>query len=104
MINRDTWSPVIRPLGASYDANLDPSLRGILVKAPGTLVVEDIDGETAVIPFAALDPSATGEQAHTLFPHCLMLQIRKIIGDGAGGVGNGTTGTDIDLADLVGLA
>lgn len=103
-INTDTWSPVIRPVGNAYDANLSPSLRGLLINAPGTLVVEDINGEKATLTFAAQDPTATGPTAHCEFPYCLKLQIRKIIGDGSGGVGNGTTGTDIALADLVGLA
>lgn len=38
------------------------------------------------------------------FPVRIEMEIRKIIGDGSGGVGNGSTGTDIALANLKGLS
>lgn len=103
MINLDTWAPVIGPTLA-FDANLEPTLRGLIIKAPGSLFIEDINGKTANFTFAASDPTATGPTPSCDFPYKLCLQIRKIVGNGAGAAGNGSTGTNIALTNLVPLA
>lgn len=100
MINRDTWSPTAAS-NLDYDVNLEPSLRGIIVKAPGTLFLVDIDDNAISLEFAA--PDAGGDQPYSTFPARLDLQIRKIVGNGSGSAGDGSTGTDIALANLIGL-
>ena len=90
-MNYDLWSPLIQP-DLAYDVTLKPSLRGIDVLGDGTLVVQDVAGNVAAYPFSGV----------TNFVR-LGLQIEKIIGDGSGGVGDGTAGTDISIVNLRGL-
>jgi hypothetical protein len=88
-VNTDINSPTIRP-GVAFDADLSPStLRAIDVLADGTLFVEDVTGNITSYSFVGV----------TSFER-LVLQVRRIIGDGAGSVGDGSTGTDIALANL----
>ena len=80
---------------AAYDAEFaQDSVKAIDVLAEGDLFVEDIEGNTLHYTF---DVSTL----NTPLPYRLELRIRKIIGDGAGSVGDGSTGTDIALADLI---
>lgn len=92
-INYNLWSPLIRP-NLAFDEVLDPPLRGIDILEPGTLFIQDVAGNQTSYTFAV--GSITGFVR-------LTLQIEKIIGDGAGGVGDGVTGTDIPLDKLRGL-
>lgn len=106
MINTDKHAPVIGPTLA-YDVDLSPTLRGIIVKAPGGLLVKDINDKTALFTFAAQPAVVSGDSAAanvTSFPYRLDLQIRRIVGNGSGSAGDGTTGTNIALADLIPLA
>lgn len=97
MPNLDRHSPSIRG-GVAYDADLSPrTLNAIDVLAPGTLVVDDIEGNRAIYTFAA----PTGTTAYSNFPHRVSLQIAKVVGNGSGAVGNGTTGTNLTFAQLV---
>ena len=84
----------------AYDATLDPTLRGIDILKAGTLVIEDIEGNNATYVFSAF-VAAGGE--YTVFPYRLKLRIAKIIGDGSGSIGVAPNGTDITLANMVGL-
>lgn len=90
-MNQSTAAPVFVPV-ADYDAVFDPPLRAIDVTADGTLTVEDIVGEQAIYILANVAPV-----------YRLVAQIRKVVGDGVGGVGDGVTETDIPLASLQGL-
>lgn len=81
----------------AYDADFDKRVVAIDVLAPGTLFVVDKEGNETSYPFAAF-VAAGG--AYTTFPYRLHLNCRSIVGDGVGGIGNGTTGTDIALANL----
>lgn len=83
-----------------YDVDLDPTLRAIDVLAEGLLVVIDIEDNEVAYPITAF-VAAGGE--YSLFPFRLNLRIKRVVGDGAGSVGDGVTETDIALADLVGL-
>jgi hypothetical protein len=102
MINLDTWSPTAHG-DLAYDADLSPSLRAIDIKAPGSLFVIDIDDNEVDYTFVAPDYTGTAAQNVTTFPYRLELQIKRIVGDGSGSAGDGNTGTDIALANLVGL-
>lgn len=90
-----------------FDKVLDPGLAlGVDVLAPGTLIFETPEGEILTYVF---DSSTHNTQ----FPHRLCIRIRKIIGDGEGGIGDpdpepveppGETpapGTDIPEDDMV---
>lgn len=103
IVNTEHHTTVLGPTLA-YDAELNPSLRGVIVKAPGTLVFRDVNGKLGSLTFAAADPTATGPTPSCDFPARVDIQIGTIVGDGAGAVGNGTTGTDIALANLLPLA
>ncbi len=106
MINTNVYAPCVGP-SAAYDANFNPTLRGVYVNAPGTLIIKDIYGVAATFKFAAQPAVASGEAAAanvTSFPALIELQIAQIVGNGAGAAGNGTTGTNIALADIVTLA
>jgi hypothetical protein len=79
---------------SAYDSDYtEDVVRALDINAVGDLFVEDVEGNTVHYTFSAalLSP----------LPYRLHLKIRKIIGDGAGAVGDGTTGTDIALADLI---
>jgi len=86
------YSPTIRE-GLAFDLDLGiRHLRGIDVLANGTLFVLDIHGNTVSYPF-------TGVTSFVRLP----LQIKKIIGNGSGAIGDGVTGTNIAIASLRGL-
>lgn len=89
--NPNIDSPTVQP-NLSYDGVLRPTLRGLDIKAAGVLFVKDIEGSTVSYDYTALT-----------VPQRLVLQIRTIIGNGSGAVGDGVTGTNIALANLVGL-
>lgn len=91
-VNTDQFSPVVGP-ELAYDADLSPTLRGVDINAAGVLVVEDIWDKQAIYTTVAEN-----------LPYRVELQIKKIVGDGSGGVGNGTTGTSLALTALVPLA
>lgn len=99
MLNTQQFAPTIGN-ALAYDADIRPTLRGVDVTAPGTLVVLDIYDRQAIYEFAI---PADGVTAGAHLPYRLELQIKRIVGDGAGAVGNGTTGTDIALANLIPL-
>lgn len=75
-----------------YDAVITKTLRGLIVNAAGGLVVTDITDVSRLITIPA-----------GALPYKLDLQIRKVVGNGSGSAGNGTTGTDIAVANLVPL-
>lgn len=100
MDNRDISVPTVLPLGSAFDVDYSArayggkSLRGLDIMTPGVLVVKDTEGNQAIYDFSGLTAG---------IPYRLALQIKTIVGDGSGGVGNGTTGTDIALSDMIGL-
>ena len=100
MDNRDISVPTVLPLGSTFDidytarANGGKSLRGLDIMAPGILVVKDTEGNQAIYDFSGLTAGV---------PYRLGLQIKTIVGNGSGSVGDGVTGTDIALADMIGL-
>jgi len=106
MINNSTAVPTFYKPDLAYDSVLVPSLTGIDVLAPGGLVIEDIAGTQKLYTFAA-QPAVVGGDSDaanvTSFPYRLEIQIRKIVGNGSGSAGNGTTGTDIALTNLIPL-
>ncbi len=80
---------------AAYDsAYTEDSIKAIDVLAEGALFVVDIEGNATSYVFNV-------STLNTLLPYRLELRVRSITGDGSGAVGNGTTGTDIALADLI---
>ncbi len=83
----------------AYDADLSPTLLAIDVLAEGRLTVIDIEDNQVDYAITAF-VQAGGE--YSLFPYRLNLRIKRVVGDGSGNVGI-STGTDIALADLVGL-
>lgn len=91
MLNTDQHSPVVGPTLA-YDADLEPTLRGLDINAAGSVFVLDINGKAANITTVAGN-----------LPYRWELQIKRIVGDGAGAVGNGTTGTNVALTALGGF-
>lgn len=98
MNNKDLNSPTMRPsAGYAFDADLstkangEVTLRGLDIQAPGKLFFIDIDGNSANYDFSGLTAG---------IPYRFIMQIKKIVGDGSGAAGNGTTGTDIALANL----
>lgn len=96
-VNRDTHAPTVRA-GIDYDVDFVPSLSGIDVMAPGRLAVIDIEGNTWEHNFIALNPSAMAAEAYTTFPHRVNLQIKRIVGDGAGNVGTGAGQTNLVIS------
>jgi hypothetical protein len=106
MINTSQVVPTFYGKTVAYDADLSPTLSGLDVLAPGGLMIEDIYGTQKLYTFAAQPAVAGGESAAanvTSFPYRLEVQIRKIVGNGSGAAGNGTTGTNIALASLIPL-
>lgn len=91
MLNTDQHSPVVGPTLA-YDADLDPTLRGLDINAAGSVFVIDINGKAANITTVAGN-----------LPYRWELQIKRIVGDGNGAIGNGTTGTNVALTALGGF-
>jgi hypothetical protein len=87
------YSPFVRS-GLAYDAEFDPVLRGIDIKpgATGTLFLIDVQNTAVSYPITVTD-----------VPFRLVLQIQKIVGNGSGSIGDGVTGTNIALANMVGL-
>ena len=84
---------------AAYDSEYEnDTILAIDVLGPGTLIVKDIEGTTVTYPFTAF-VAAGG--AYSVFPYRVCLRVREILGDGSGAIGNGVTGTDITLANLV---
>lgn len=88
---------------AAYDSDYTETIKAIDVLTADAgggdvLFVEDIEGNTISYPMV---PFIAAGGAYTTFPCRINLRIRKIIGDGAGSVGNGTTGTNLALSELV---
>ncbi len=81
----------------AYDAPYDTTIKAIDILGPGTLFFVDIEDNQVDYPFPAF-VAAGG--AFTTFPYRLEARIRTILGDGAGNVGDGLTGTDIPLTNL----
>lgn len=94
MLNKNLESPTVRSLAYDVDMKSDRPLRGIDIFADGGLVVIDSEGTQVLYTITGV----TGGP-----PYRLILQIRNIVGNGSGAAGNGTTGTNIALANLVGL-
>ena len=89
----------------AYDSDFTDSIKAIDILTADAgggdaLVVEDIEGHTIVYPMA---PFIAAGGAYTTFPCRIYLRIRKIIGNGSGSAGNGTTGTNMALSELVPL-
>ena len=80
----------------AYDAAMSTNLRAIDVLAAGVLFVEDIEGAVRSYTFNTTTLNSS-------LPYRVHLYIRRIIGDGAGNIGDGATGTNIALANLIGL-
>lgn len=80
-----------------YDTDFSETILAIDILAPGTLFVIDIKDRTVSYPFTAF---VAGGGAYTTFPYRLELRVRQIVGDGAGSIGDGATGTNIALANL----
>lgn len=88
----EIWSPTVRP-GIAFDAELEPqTLRGVDVEANGKMFFVDIHGNADTRTFAGITT-----------PFRFVCQIRKIVGNGAGAIGDGVTGTNIPLASIKGL-
>jgi len=83
----------------AYDAVIPETVLAIDILDAGVLVVEDSEGTQAMYTFAAF-VAAGG--AYTTFPNRVYIKAKKIVGDGAGNVGNGTLlgGSDIALTDI----
>ncbi len=86
-----------------YDITYQDSIKGIDVLTADAgggdaLVVMDIEGNTHVYPMV---PFTAAGGAYTCFPYRLNMRIRMIVGDGAGNVGDGATGTNMALSELV---
>ena len=86
-----------------YDVVYEDSIKGIDVLTADAgggdaLVVMDIEGNTHRYPMV---PFTAAGGAYTCFPFRLKMRIRMIVGDGAGAVGNGTTGTNLALDELI---
>ena len=86
-----------------YDITYQDSIKGIDVLTADAgggdvLVVMDIEGNTHYYPMV---PFNAAGGAYTCFPFRLMMRIRQIVGDGAGNVGDGATGTNLALDELV---
>lgn len=92
-----TRSENLTNLTPAYDSDYTKDVIAIDVLAEGVLFVVDQEGYTTSYPITAF-VAAGGE--YTTFPFRLNLAIRSIVGDGAGNVGNGVTGTNIALANL----
>jgi len=91
-------SEMLTAVTSAYDSDYtDKTVLAIDVHAPGLLVIEDIEGTEKTYTFTAF-VAAGG--AYAMFPHRLVIRLGKIVGDGAGGVGDGVTETDIALANL----
>jgi len=83
----------------AYDANYnDKTIKAIDVLGPGSLFLVDAEDTAVTYTFAAF--SAAGG-AYSCFPYRLELRVKQIVGDGAGNIGDGQSGTDIALANLV---
>jgi len=82
----------------AYDTDFSESIKAIDVLGPGSLFVIDKEDNEITYTFAAF-VAAGG--AYSCFPYRLELNIQSIVGDGSQGVGDGNTGTDIALANLV---
>jgi len=76
-----------------YDAQLAKSGHAIDIFATGTLFLKCGNGVTRSWPITAATP----------LPFRIYVGFDRIVGDGAGNVGDGTTGTDIALDDLLPL-
>ena len=86
-----------------YDITYQDSIKGIDVLTADAgggdvLVVMDIEGNTHYYPMV---PFNAAGGAYTCFPFRLNMRIRSIIGDGAGNVGDGATGTNLALDELI---
>lgn len=92
MINLSNASPTAYP-NLAFDVVLEPTLRGVLVLVPGTLVFEDITGVEVDIEFEAPDPSASAPSPGCDFPYCLPFQIRRFI----------SSGSTLTSTDVIGL-
>lgn len=75
-----------------FDEDFARPARGVYINATGTLFARDVKGTTMKFVVGSSSP----------LPYPLFgINLRRIVGDGSGNIGNGTTGTDIALADLV---
>lgn len=89
-----TVIPLTGYASVAYDAEFATlPARAIDVEATGDLFLEDMEGNTLHWTIGASAP----------LPFRIYVGFRKIIGDGSGSVGDGSTGTDIALADLIPL-
>ena len=94
-----TVSPTVRPF--EFDEALDRKpLIGIIVDAPGNLFIVDIEGNEVSLTFNDI---GTDGLSATPYPYRLDMMISKVVGDGSGGIGDGSSGTNIPLVSLVGL-
>ena len=81
MLNYNLWSPVLRPF--SLDEDLEPwTLRAIDIFADGDLHFEDERGSEVTLTFTGVAPC-----------YRYVCQIKKVF----------SSGTTIDIGDLVGL-
>lgn len=80
----------------AFDVDLEPTLRAVDIKANGSLFVIDLEGN-------AVDYTFDTAALNTQLPHRLTLRIRRVVGNGSGGVGDGATGSDLALSEIVGL-
>jgi hypothetical protein len=91
-MNYDIWPPTVRP-GITFDADLEPqTLRGVDIEASGKLFFVDLHGNADSRTFTSVS-----------VPNRFVMQIKKIVGNGSGAIGDGVTGTDIPLVSIKGL-
>lgn len=102
-VKTKTYAPEVTGETLVYDADLEHSLLGLDILAPGTLRVLDIKGAVWTHTFTALNPTTDDDFAYSTFPYRLALQIKQIVGDGTGSAATDDSGTTIDLSDLIGL-
>ena len=92
MIDTSLLVPTLYTGTPAYDADFNPTLRFIDVLAAGTLRVVDINDNAVTYNFAT---------SSVEYPKRIALQVKRIVGDGVGGIGTGTDETDIALTNLV---
>ena len=89
---RRNLPPKVKP-GLQYDTDIDPPLGALDITRTGSIVVVDVDGNRLRYAFPSI----------SVIPYRLELPIKRIVGNGTGSPGDGLTGTNIPIADLIGL-
>jgi len=87
----------------AYDEDFTDSIKAIDVLTADAgggdaLVILDIEGNTLRYPMV---PFIAAGGAYTTFPCRIEIRAKRIVGDGAGNVGDGATGTNLALTELI---